>query len=246
MLRSPDPRIFSTRTARRRALLSVAAIVFLMAVGALAVVTAAPWLGEPEAVRAYVASYGPWAPVAFMGLQVVQVVLAPIPGQLLGVAGGYLFGPLRGTVYSMVGVTIGSYVVIRGSRALGRPAVERWVDEDVRKRFEDRVRAGGVPVLFLLYLLPAFPDDALCAIAGLTPIRIRTLMVLVVVGRTPSFLLVAYAGSSFAEQRVLEAAAILAAIGVLSLAVYLRRGRFRALLARSGVMVADPGEGNRN
>lgn len=228
----PEPRIFESRAARRRAAVSGIVVVATVAVGAFLLARTVLWLSNPEAVRSQVEAFGPWAPAVFVLLQVVQVVVAPVPGQLIGVAGGYLFGPLRGTLYSMIGVTIGSYLVIRGARTFGRPAVERWVDEEVRMRFERRVRAGGVPVLFLLYLLPTLPDDAICALAGLTPIRIRTLMALVVVGRTPSFFLVAYAGSRFAEQRVIEAVALLAGIGVLSLLVYLRRARIRTLFVR--------------
>lgn len=223
--------MFTSRVARRRALASVAVIVVAVAVGATAVLRLAPWLTDPVAVRSTLAALGVWAPFAFVLLQVVQVVLAPVPGQLLGVGGGYLFGPLLGTVYSMIGVTVGSALVIVGARRFGRPAVERWVDEEVTRRFEARIGEDGVPVLFLLFLLPTFPDDAICALAGLTPIRLRTLMVLVVVGRTPSFLLAAYAGSQFAEQRVVEAIGLLTVAALISLAVYLGRDRVRRLLA---------------
>ena len=64
---------------------------------------------------------------AFMLLQVLQVIITPIPGEVTGLIGGYLYGPMLGTVYSTIGLTIGSWIAFILARAYGLPLVERVV-----------------------------------------------------------------------------------------------------------------------
>ena len=62
-----------------------------------------PEVRDPETIRAYVLGFGALAPAAFVLIQIVQVLLAPVPGHALAVAGGYLFGPWLGAAYSLSG-----------------------------------------------------------------------------------------------------------------------------------------------
>jgi Uncharacterized conserved protein len=177
---------------------------------------------------------GPLAPVAFVALQTGQVVVAPIPGQMLAGVGGYLFGTWLGTGYSMVGVVIGSTVVFLASRRFGRSYAERVVDQSALRRWDAFVDRGGVPALFVCFLLPTFPDDLLCFVAGLTDLRLRRFLILVVVGRTPTFLAVAYAGTRLSEGVLGQFALILTVLTLGSVAVYAMRDRIVARLHRLG------------
>jgi uncharacterized membrane protein YdjX (TVP38/TMEM64 family) len=219
-------RVFASDAARRSAVARVA-LVAAVALGAVWVLhSVAPALFDPTRVRRSVRAFGPLAPVAFVGLQAAQVVLAPVPGQTLAVVGGYLFGPVAGSVYSVLGVTIGSWVVFVASRRLGRPFVERVLADELLDRFDAFVQDRGVAGLFLVFLLPTFPDDAICALAGLTDLRLRTLVGLVVVGRTPTFVLAAVAGDGLGAARYdLVAGLVVLAAGA-TLLVYLGRERF--------------------
>jgi uncharacterized membrane protein YdjX (TVP38/TMEM64 family) len=92
----------------------------------------------------------------------------------------------------------------------------------------------GSAGLFVAFLLPTFPDDALCVMAGLTELRYRRFLVLLVVGRTPTFLAAAVAGTSLASGRLVRVAAVVAGLAALSLAVY----RFRSgLSGRLGPLI---------
>ena len=62
---------------------------------------------DPDRARALIASAGPWGPLVFIGMQIVQVFFAPIPGQVTGFLSGFLFGTFWGTVYTMIGAAIG-------------------------------------------------------------------------------------------------------------------------------------------
>ncbi|WP_343218033.1 TVP38/TMEM64 family protein [Haloplanus halophilus] len=204
------------RRAIRRALLVVAAL----AVGAVLIGRFAPFLADPAWIRGTVERFGPLAPLAFVCLQALQVVAAPIPGQALGGVGGYLFGTWPGFVYSMVGVTVGSAVAFVLAERYGRPFVERTFDADAVDRFDAVADDVGPVALFALFLLPTFPDDLLCALAGVSTMRLRTLLALVVVGRAPSFALVAYAGDSAAAAEPLAALTALGGVALLTAAVY--------------------------
>ncbi|MFC7076007.1 TVP38/TMEM64 family protein [Haloarcula halophila] len=219
------PRVFDSRRARRDAALrSVVLLLALLGITA-ALYVLVPELTDPIWLRQRLSGLGIYAPLAFVTLQTVQVILAPIPGQVLGGVGGYLFGTLAGTAYSLLGVTVGSAIVFGLARRYGRPYVERVLDPAALDRWDGFVERGGVAGLFVLFLLPTFPDDLLCLVAGLSELRLRTFLVLVVVGRAPSFLAVAYAGEEFAAGRLGTFAVMLAGLTVVSVVVLLLKDR---------------------
>lgn len=158
------PRVFDSPEARNATLVRLGALAVVLAVATFAILERAPSLTDPTWVRETVSAAGPFAPLVFVGIQTAQVIVAPIPGQALAAVGGYLFGTLAGTAYSMVGVVLGSAVVFLLARRFGRPFVERAIDPDTLSRFDDFAERSGVVGLFVLFLLPTFPDDALCAI----------------------------------------------------------------------------------
>lgn len=219
--------VFRSRAHRRRALLAVAALV-----GTVAAVTGALWWVEPRLfdpgwVRARIAAAGPAAPAVFVLLQAAQVVLAPVPGQVLAGIGGYLFGSLLGTIYSMLGVTLGSTVVFAASRRYGRPFVARVLTEETLNRVDGFVDRYGSVGLFVAFVLPTFPDDALCTAVGLTELRYWRFLLLLLVGRTPTFLAAAFAGTSLAGGDLERALAVMAGLLTVSVLVY----RFRSELS---------------
>ncbi len=138
-------------------------------------------------LRVFIRQYGVFSPVVVIALQALQVVFAPIPGQVLAVVAGYLFGAWWGTVYNMVEITIGSSIAFWLSRRFGRAYVESIVHEDALERFDaiDTDTAGLT--LFVLFLIPGLPDDMLCFAGGLTGIPLWQLVGIAVVGRAPAF-----------------------------------------------------------
>ncbi|MFC7225922.1 VTT domain-containing protein [Salinirubellus salinus] len=183
------------------------------------------WLTDADAVRAAVDGYGLLTPVVYVLVTAAGIVVAPVPGPAVALAGGYLFGWLGGTVYTMVGVTIGSVAAFLLARRWGRAYVERAFTPDAVERFDDLVAAHGDTVLFLAFLVPGLPDDALCFLAGLTAIPLRRFVLLVVVARTPAHLLVAAAGAGLATGDLELAVGILAVLAVLGLLGYRYGGR---------------------
>ncbi|SFG51059.1 Uncharacterized membrane protein YdjX, TVP38/TMEM64 family, SNARE-associated domain [Planifilum fulgidum] len=127
---------------------------------------------------------GTWGPV-FILLQIAQMLVAPHPGQIMALIGGYLFGSWIGLLYTMIGVMMGSALIFALARKLGRPFVRRFVRPDSLREFDHLTREKGTFVFFLMYLLPGFPDDILSFIAGFTLIPVRRLLLISLVGRLP-------------------------------------------------------------
>jgi uncharacterized membrane protein YdjX (TVP38/TMEM64 family) len=141
-------------------------------------------------------SFGPYSPLAFILLQVVQVVVAPIPGAPVGFLGGYLFGVKLGFIYSMVGPTIGSWIAFRIAGFFEKWLVQKIVSSKKFKKFDYLIGHEGVIISFLLFLIPGFPKDALCYILGLTPMRVGIFLVISSIGRIPGTLIATLQGAN--------------------------------------------------
>jgi len=223
-------RLFVSPQARRRAVVHVLVLSLLFVGTAVLLRRHVAFLTDADAARAYVRSFGVWAPLALIGLQALQIVLAPIPGQVLGAVGGYLFGPWWGTFYNMIGVTIGSTVAFWLSRRFGRAYVERTIDADALATFDATIERRGPLGFLVLFLIPGLPDDVLCFGAGLTPIPIRTLVAIAIVGRTPAFFLVNVLGDLFATGDIRTALVLFVLVGGFSVLGYVYRARIARTL----------------
>lgn len=207
----------------------------LLVLGILAMVYGKPLIdlfSDPERARAVIADAGPLGPLVFIGMQIAQVFFAPIPGQVTGFLSGFLFGTFWGTVYTMIGAAIGFTLIFVLARKLGRPFVEYFVDEKTLKKFDYLSDTKGVAVLFLIFLLPAFPDDIICYIAGLTNIKIRTLIIISLLGRLPGNLALNFAGSGVAESNVQLVVIVVSILLIISAAAYWKRKKIEAFVKR--------------
>lgn len=135
--------------------------------------------------------------MVFLLVQATQVVIAPIPGQALALVSGYLFGPIEGTVYSVVGATIGSFVAFSLSRRYGRPYVGRTVPDGTLERMDAFLDRHGLFGLFLAFLIPGLPDDAICFVGGLSELDVRSMVAVSAVGRIPGYFVINLAGPSW-------------------------------------------------
>jgi len=223
-------RLFPSTAVRNRVVRDLLVAGALLGLAAVAVRRYVPVLTDAVALREFVAGFGVWAPLAFVSLQAFQVVFAPLPGQVLGFAAGYLFGAGWGTVYSLVGVTVGSAGAFVLSRKFGRPYVARVVAPETLAEFDALPEERGLLGLFLAFLVPGLPDDAICFVAGLTDIPLWKLVVVAVVGRLPGFLLAALAGASVAGAHLLRAFGVVAVLLALSVVGYHNRARLVAVL----------------
>jgi uncharacterized membrane protein YdjX (TVP38/TMEM64 family) len=146
-------------------------------------------------MREFLDSLGPWAFAGFIVLQTLQVVAAPIPGEVTGLLGGYLFGPFFGILLSTIGLTIGSYAAFSLARVFGRPLVDRFVSQATMQRFDYLLHHKGAFLVFLLFLIPGVPKDYLCYILGLGHLSAMEFLVIGGTGRLFGTILLTLGGN---------------------------------------------------
>ena len=145
-----------------------------------------------EALRAYIQQFAPYSHLCFFLLQLLSVVLAPMPSNVTALAGGVLFGTLPAFLMTYAAVALGSVLVFALARGLGREAVNRFVGRKVSEKYREVIQSKTDIFLILAFLFPFFPDDVLCILAGLTNIPLGRFAVIVLAAR-PWGLLVASA-----------------------------------------------------
>ena len=149
----------------------------------------------------FIQEHRAYATLIFIGLQAIQVVAAPVPGEVTGFVGGYFFGNFWGVVYSTIGLTIGSWIAFLIARLLGRHIVEVVVNAEVIKRYDYVMRHKGLFLAFIMFLIPGFPKDILCYILGLGHMGHRDFLVVSTSGRLLGTTLLTVGGTFFRDAR---------------------------------------------
>jgi uncharacterized membrane protein YdjX (TVP38/TMEM64 family) len=171
-------------------------------------------------LRAFVERFDPYVPLAFFILQTAQVVVAPIPGNITAVAGGALFGLWGGFLISTLGLLAGSLIAFGLARFFGRPVVEALVEPRIVNKYIDTMANRHFVVLLAIFLVPFFPDDALCFVAGLSALPIPAFLLLVLLSRPPGMFVASLVGSGVAVIPWWGWGIIILISGVLLLVVY--------------------------
>ncbi len=167
-----------------------------------------------DELRVFVRSLGPAGVVGFIAVQILQIVVSPVPGEATGLLGGFLFGKWAGFVYSTVGLTAGSVLAFLISRRF-RKFVVPWLRRSpAYGRFEKLLDHQGLFVCFFLFLMPGFPKDFLCYFLGLSRMPLLAFAVIAGVGRIPGTLMLSFQGAEIYNGNLVGLAA-LAAITVL-------------------------------
>lgn len=202
----------------------LAPALFLVATGLL---TAACWplfsrlVNDPAARQRFidwVNSFGAGGVLVLLLIQVLQVVVAFIPGEPIEVIAGVLYGSWGGTALSLFGVVVGSSLVFLGVRRFGARFVRMFINPDEMEKYRFLNSTTRLESLvFLLFLIPGTPKDALTYVAAITPIRLHRFLLLSVFARIPSVLSSAMAGAALGEGEYLTSLAIFAAIAVIGL-----------------------------
>ena len=194
---------------RRRIFWAVAGGAFLLAVAALffygEIAAGVRFLirvqERKQRFRSWIDSFGPWAPLVFIGIQVFQVVFSPIPGELTGFLGGYVFGAWPSVAYSTVGLSAGSWLAFLLGRWLGRPFVEKLMSRAVLDKFDFLISSRGTLFAFIFFSIPGFPKDYMCYLLGLSPMRTGTFLFVATVGRVPGTVMLSLQGANLYQER---------------------------------------------
>ncbi len=141
---------------------------------------------DEDAFRQYLETKGKFMPLLYVILQYLQVVILPIPSVVSTVAGVAIFGPLKTIVYSLIGIVLGSITAFFIGRKLGHKAVAWMVGHEELKKWQKKLKGKDNFILTVMFLLPMFPDDVLCFIAGLSSMSNRYFLIMIIVSRVIS------------------------------------------------------------
>lgn len=158
------------------------------------------FITDREAVRELIEGAGPWSPLVFIALQALQTVVAPIPGTVISMVGGYIYGVWLSTLLAMIGTTLGFLIVFTISKRYGRRVMKYFVSEESVKKYDKiSTSKSGFVFIALGFLFPFIPDPVLGYIAGTTPISTRVLMIICTVMRIPGVLMASFVGDQVGE-----------------------------------------------
>lgn len=140
----------------------------------------------------YLKRTGGYMTALFILLQFLQVVILPIPSTVTVVAGSALFGPLYGSIYSLIGIIIGSLVAFLVGRYAGYPVVSWLIGKETLDKWLKKIKGKDKLLLSAMFLLPVFPDDVLCFVAGISSMSIWLFLGVIIVSRVLAIFMTSY------------------------------------------------------
>jgi len=148
-----------------------------------------------EDLRVFIQSTGAVAPLIFIVLQLLQTIIPFVPGGFITLSGGYLFGVILGTLYSLIGLVLGSFIVFSISNKYLAPRVKKSNSKTVKK-FNLLLKAYGSPALFFTRMTPFFPHDLFSYVVGASSISRKKFMIATTLGFLPHAFIHSYVGDS--------------------------------------------------
>ena len=204
---------------RRKVLAGISLAVVLMLVVVLTLFVSR-WLRSfsRDDFREYLRSFGAGGWLVMLGLQILQVFIALIPGEIVESAAGYAFGPWLGTAICYLGISMASALIFTLTRRYGVRLVEVFISREKinELRFLNTEQKRNT-LIFLLFFIPGTPKDLLTYFVGLTDIRLRTFLLLSMVARIPSVPTSTFGGHLLGEERYIGAVILYGITGLLSL-----------------------------
>ena len=183
------------------------------------------WLSQADQLRSWIAGFGTLAPLAYIGIYILQIVVAPVPGNFMGVLAGYMFGAFWGALYGALALTIGISLVVGLSRTFGRPLIERFFAAEQIQAWEGKLRIRSPMTWCILFMFPV--PDLLIYMAGLSSVRLRVLLPAIIGGRVISIILANLVGDWSTKLPAHMVVTFWIIMATLSFIVYQHRRRLR-------------------
>lgn len=186
----------------KKKIIVAGAIAVVVALGLLVSRQMTDFVSDPQAIRAWIRDTGVWGVLAFAGMNMVQVLLAVVPGGPFTLTAGFVFGPVRGTLLCVLSCTIASTIVFLLVHRFGMKLVSVFVSERQLALLEnyDKSEANAKRIerlMVLIFIVPGTPKDPLNYMAGLTKIPVWVWFLTNLFGRIPGAYLSALGGSAF-------------------------------------------------
>ena len=175
----------------KKTLIKLVSSLIVIAIFVILILALFKYLGidtlNEEKIQEEISKLGVLAPLAFIALSFIQVTFIPLPGAITIIAGCYLFGAWLSFLYSYIGMFLGALFAFFLGRKIGRPFVV-WVvgEKETVDYYLNKLKGKETIILFFMFLLPMFPDDILCCIAGMLPISYTLFILMQIITRFTS------------------------------------------------------------
>ena len=183
---------------------------------------------------------GPLGFLILLAMQFMQIVVAFIPGEVVQMAAGMMYGPWLGAAVILLGCIISSAFVFVVVHRLGAPFVQDMVPTKYLDKFRAFEESGKLSiVVFILFLIPAMPKDTFTYLVPLTNMRMRDFLVLSNVGRIPGIVISTYAANGLVDGNITQSIIIFAVVAVIAIVAIVFRDKIMNLFHH------DKGENDR-
>ncbi len=188
-------------------------------------------LSDRARFQAFVEELGWFGPISLIFFNALQIVVAPIPGYIVQLAAGYLYGPWWGGLWGAIGLYIGSMTAMWLARTFGRPLVERAIGAARVQHWEHVIHSDSIYIWFALLLGPT--GDAPYYLAGLSRVRFVHIALITTLLRVPSAFVAAAIGAGAMTLSWWQFALVVATVGITALIIF----RYKAVLAAWGTQI---------
>ncbi|MEG2935600.1 MAG: VTT domain-containing protein [Clostridium sp.] len=173
---------------------------------------------DPVKIRDLILSFGHYSILAFIALQILQVVIFFIPGEVVQIAGGYIFGPIIGGLASSAGIIIGSIIGYFIAKILGKKYINGLIERNNLTKLKKILDAGSNNIaVFIIYFIPGIPKDILVYVAGISNVKLIDFIIYSSLGRLPWIIASAVFGHGINEGNYATTIAIAIISGALFL-----------------------------
>ena len=187
---------------------------------------------SPNKIKEELLAFGVFAPLILIAIQFILAIISILPSPLFSIAGGYIFGPFYGSLYSLIGMMLGSIIVFIIAKRLGRPFVEKFVDKRELQHFDLFFKKKGALVFIFADYLSVFPRDTVSLCAGLTKIKKLDFIMISLAGFLPGAIILNYFGSQLSKNIIDFKIILIAAIITVSFILYIFRHQIKGLIVK--------------
>ncbi len=171
-----------------------------------------------------VQSAGPLGVLALLGLQLLQIIVAFIPGEVVQMAAGVMYGPWLGTLVILIGCVISSSIVYKLVDTLGAPFVQSMVSTEHLEKFHKFEESGKLDIMvIILFLIPAMPKDVFTYLVPLTDMPFKRFVVLSNTARIPGILISTFIAAGLAEGNIVPSIIIALVVGAIAIVAIVHR-----------------------
>lgn len=168
-------------------------IIFVFIILVIAFSLWSPELPSREVLDELIQKYGSLGPLAIIGIIILEVIIAPIPGSIIPIAVGAIYGVFLGTLYTWIGNVIGSCIAFWIARKLGRPIVKKIISEEKIKRYDNFLHRNKF-LMWIVYIVPIFPIDIISFVIGLSAVKFKRFLLVITIGFIPYLLILNFFG----------------------------------------------------